>query len=265
MSQKLQDKGAYAALAKKFENVVENWVLYDTVLITPDALTLSFPVGYFVSYAAAGAANQIPFFNVRNRNSGLAYNNQDTRDQLPYAMKIYTIGVQFFVPSTAEYRNNAGVPDGQQVSTQTTFAADIPRHCSLELQTNQDIRLKLNSLMAPPGVGAIGGGVAQGQTLTNSFTSPNMVKSNWNQGESILTNRWGFRNPIEVPRRANLSATIRVSEYGRQLLQTMPGPLNQPLKAFANDESYYFIKSCAGIRVMIGGQRLVQQRGQAHV
>ena len=268
MSQKLQDRAAYAAVSKAYENVVENWLLYDTVLITHNVANLSFNTGYFASYAAMGAANNIPFFNVRNRNSGLSYNNQDTRDQMPYAMKVYSIGVQFFAPTTGDYVDNEGTPDAPQHSEASIFQCDLPQHCSLEFQTNQDIRLKLNTLMAPSGIGAVGGGVAKGD-LTNATTmpnaeSPNIVKTNWNSGQSMLVNRWGFRNPIEIPRRANISVVINVSEYGRQLLQAMLGPLNGAFQDVANDGSHHFEAGVSGIRVMLGGKRLVQQRGQLH-
>lgn len=269
MTQKLQTNGQVVA-TKPYENVVENWTLYDTVLISDAVIQPNTPItfsdGYFGSYVALGAANQVPFFNVRNRTSGLAYNNQDTRDQMAYAMKIFTIGVQFFGPSTSLYRNNAGAPLGQSVTEQTVFITELPKHCSLQLQTNQDIRLKINSLMAPSGIGSIGGGVAQGDALRAGipFPSPNVVKSNWNQGITMLNNRWSFRNPIEIPRRANMSAVLRISEYGRQLLGAMTGPHLQPFEAVINDGSQVFKAGMCGIRVIVNGMRFVQQRGQLH-
>lgn len=271
MTQKMQQNGAVAA-TKQYENVVENWTLYDTVLISTlvgaQDTPISFSDGYFASYAALGAANEVPFFNVRNRTSGLAYNNQDTRDTMNYGMKIFTVGVQFFSPCTSLYKNVEGAVMGQSVTEQTIFATELPKHCSLRLNTNQDERLKINALMASAGIGAIGGGVAQGDRTDDTqvaFNSPNVVKTNFNQGVSMLNNRWSFRNPIEIPRRANMSVTIKISEYGRQMLGAMVGPKNQPFQDVAHDGSVYFSPGMCGIRVLINGMRFVQQRGQLHV
>lgn len=265
MSQKVEKDGVVVG-AKSFTNVVENALLYDTCLIASNVATLSYPTGYFASYAAVGAANDIPFFNVRNRNSGLAYNNQDTRDQMSFAMKIFSIGVQWFGPSTALYGDAEGSPYPQRVSEQTIWMTEIPKHTSIEFQTNQDIRFKANSLMAPSGMGTIGGGVAQGSTLDSptAIPSPNVAKMNWTQGTPMLTNRWGFRNPIEIPRNANISVRLRITEYGRTLLQNMVGPTFQPFQDVANNGDYIFKPAYCGVRCVLNGQRFVQQRGQAH-
>lgn len=265
MAQKIQ-KRVGPAVSKPTENVAENWVIYDTVLVRNGAANLSGSDGWFNSYGAVGAANEIPFFNIRNRNSGLAYCNLDTRDQMAYAMKIFSIGVQFFAPSVALYGINISVPVGAQITPQAIWETVIPYHTSMELQIQQDVRLKTNTLMAPAGVGAVGGGVAQGNTEGYTPAYPNQTKTNHTQGVSVLTNKWGFPKPLEVPRRANLAVRLRISEYGRQLLQGMPplGPGRYAFKDIANDNSWFFPYGACGIRVFIGGMRLIQQRGQLH-
>lgn len=252
------------AATKAYRNVPENWVLYDTCLIGGYANSMNYHDGYFPTFAIAGAQNGIPFFNVRNRNHGLAYNNQDTRDQLPWGFKIFTIGVQFFAPQTVLYRNNAGVPEGAQVIEQNLFETELPKHCSLTLQTNQDNRLKINSLMAPSGMGIVGGGVGQGDVESNLGTANyiNPVMGGFSQGMPELKNKWGFKNPLHVPRRATLSARIELNEYARALLGAMPGPYYQPFQDIAADGTLSFHWGMCGIRVVLGGQRLVQQRGQ---
>lgn len=264
MSQKVMPGGAAAqAVAKGFENVNESWVMYDTVLIGGYVNSLSHHDGYFPSFGILANSASIPFFNVRNRNHGLSYNNQDTRDQLPYVLKIYSIGVSYFGPSTVCYRDTAGVPAGPQRSELDCWESEVPKHTSLTLTTNQDDRLKIASLITPPGYGAMVSGIAQGDIETD-FSYPGVVKATWNQGIPELTNKWGFRNPIEVPRRANLSVRLDMSEYCRGLLDVMPGPLYQPFQSIADDGTYAFKWGMCGIQVAIGGIREVQQRGQYH-
>lgn len=251
---------------KDFENVPENWVLYDTVLCGGFALQMNFHDGYQPTFNALGGLTNIPFFNVRNRNHGLSYNNQDTRDQLPWVFKIFTIGVAFFSPSTVLFRDiGGGNPGGAQTSEQHIFETELPRHASLVIQTNQDNRLKVNSLMASPGYGPVGGGMAQGSPDTRTGGAyPNVSKGAFTQGLPELTNKWGFANPLEVPRRANLSCTITFSEYGRELLQAMPGPFRQYFRSSAGGNSWFSQWGMFGIQVVLGGQRQVQQRGQYH-
>lgn len=264
MSQKVMPSPSAVQAGKKgFENVNESWVMYDTVLVGGYVNTLSNHDGYFPSWGIMGGSNSIPFFNVRNRNHGLAYNNQDTRDQLPYVFKIYSIGVSFFGPSTTTYRDNAGVPFGAQRTELDCWESEIPKHTSLTLTTNQDDRLKIASLITPPGYGMMVSGVAQGD-IEADYAYPAVTKASFSQGMPELTNKWGFRNPIEVPRRANLSVRLDISEYGRELLQAMPGPFLQPFMALVDDGTYVFKWGMCGVQVTIGGIREVQQRGQYH-
>lgn len=263
MPQKQSDRAVLNLAAQKgFENVGESWVLYDTILIGGYANSFNYHDGYYPSFATAGNVSSFPFFNVRNRNHGLAYNNQDTRDQLPWVFRIFSIGVSFWGPSTVLYRDTAGVPTGAQVTELQVWENEIPKHASLTLQIQQDERLKIASLMAPSGIGAVGGGVAQGdpENLAN-WAIPNVSKFNFGNGTPLLTNRWAFKNPLEVPRRANLQATINLSEYGRSLLADMTGPWYHPFQAAA---AYTFKWGMCGMTVLLGGQRLVQQRGQYH-
>lgn len=265
MAQKISPREVRDVSAiKDFENVPENWVLYDTVLMGGYALAMNFHDGYQPTFAGMGGLTNVPFFNVRNRNHGLAYNNQDTRDQLPWVFKIFTIGVSFFSPSTVLYRANGAVPSGPQVTEQHIWETELPKHASLVLQTNQDERLKIASLMCPPGYGPVGGGVASGNPdIVSGGSWPNISKGAFTQGTPELTNKWGFANPLEVPRRANLSATITFSEYGRELLKSMDGPWFQYFqsKTFAE---WFPMFGMFGIQVVLGGQRQVQQRGQYH-
>jgi len=239
------------------ENVIESWVMYDSVLCCADLSTyFTYRDGWFTSFDGMSATATIPFFNVRNRNHGIMWNNQDTRDQLAYVMKIYSIGVSFFAPSTSTYTASSS---GEQRYAHDCWEAELPKHCSLALQTNQDVRLEIPTIMAPPGYGIQAAGVAQGDVET-AWSIPPTIKNNFNQGMPELTNVWGFKNPLEVPRRANLSVKIDLTEYARNLLDAMPGPYYQRLLTTGAMWSAY--PGVFGIQVTLGGVREVQQRGQ---
>ena len=103
MSQQIFSQATQAKASKKFMNVAENWVLYDTVLIGSYVSSMDYNTGYFATYAAMGGVTTIPFFNVRNRSHGLPYNNQDQQSQLPYVFKIYSVGISWWAPGTTTY------------------------------------------------------------------------------------------------------------------------------------------------------------------
>lgn len=267
MSQKLAGADVVEVGATQgFENVGENWNYYDTVLVGGYVPSMQFHDGWFTTFAAIGAAVQIPFFNVRNRNHGLAYNNQDTRDQTAFAYRIFTIGVSFFAPSCGLYQSAVPGPVGPETTQTQLWELELPKHASLTLQVQQDERLAGPVLMTPPGYGPVGGGVSQGDpelSWVPGGAPPNTALWNFTQGVPELTNKWGFRNPIEVPRRANLAVVIQFSEYGRQLLADLSGPHSYPFQSvLAGNWIYKY--GMFGIQVVLGGQRLVQQRGQYH-
>jgi len=251
-----------STVSSNVRNVAENWTLYDTTLIGPGLTSLAFNDGWLASYNALGLQAEVPFFNVRNKNVGLPYNNQDTRDALAWGFRIFTVGVRFFAPAVSVYSLDSPI-QGDQHLPQNLFETEIAKHCQLTLQTNQDERLKTHALLTPPGYGPVGGGYSQGDVVTVSNT-PNVMTQTQGQGVSILTNKWGFANPLEVPRRANLSVTLKFNDYCKNLLQAMPGPNLTPLRAVAGGDTWYACPAIAGIQVVLGGQRLVQQRGQYH-
>jgi hypothetical protein len=255
---------ARQSVAGRFENVAENWSLYDSCIIHPDIGDLAYNDGWFTTFAGLGGNQEIPFFNVRNRNHGLWACNQDTRDAMSYGFRIFTIGVQFFAPSLPQYHNlDTNVPTGEQTLNSVMFSNEVPKHTALILKTNQDERLRINTLMTPPGIGPVGGGVSQGDPEAVMGCPNTGVWAN-HQGYSILTNQWGFREPLEIPRRANISVTLRMNEYAQRLLQFLNGPTWHPIRSSTGDGAYRTVSAIAGIRVVLGGQRLVQQRDQYH-
>jgi len=227
---------------------------------------MSFNDGWYTTFAALGAANEVPFFNVRNRNHHLAYNNQDTRDQTAYGMKVYSMGVSFWGPQIATQFTDieGGIGYAEEIHT-AEWEADLPQHAAAILRVNQDDRLKIQCCMAPPGYGPSGGGMGHGDPNVAIFeetTNPATMKGMTGMGVPDIDNQWPFPEPIDVPRRASLSVVIKFSEYGRQMLQTMSGPHRlyfQPDPASPISEAPY---CCFGIQVALKVKRYVQQRGQ---
>lgn len=241
-------------------NVEETFPLFDTVGVTGylDSIQPT-PPGWFPTFAAAGAANDISFFNVRNKATcGLAYNNQETRDQTAWGYLLRAIGVQFFAPPSAIQIDDNNYQESLHSSL---WSADLPIHSSLTLSINQDDYLKVNTQMCGAGIGPTFGGYGQYGTLSVSGTG--VAQGSQTNGESMLKNMWHFPDPIGIPRRAAISAKIKFSEYGRRLLQALRGPHSHQFygPAYAQAIKLY---SFFGIRVILVGQRLVQQRGELH-
>lgn len=182
------------------QNVRNKIILADTILITKWLRQIAdAPRGWFATFADAGRAGSFSFFNVRNRAIGLPYNNQDARDQLPYGMRLKSIGVSFFGPGCAsqftacEFIENVvaepPAPSGPRYDSgadepinptaadlcnreelhSAWWQADIPNHASMILRTNQDERLKGPVVMFPPGYGPVGGGWGWGSPQSLAF------------------------------------------------------------------------------------------------
>jgi len=256
---------------QQVQNVVEAQLLYDTVLVSPflTAANVQFRDGWFLTFAAIGAANDIPFFNVRNRNHGLPYNNQDTRDQSAFPMQIYSMGISFFAPQIAsQFIDVEGTPSFVEEIHSAVWQADLPRHASITLRINQDERFKGQCAMIPSGMGPFGGGEAHGNPAHDNIVyggnvHPSIMKGAATMGYPEITNRWPFPVPIDVPRRATISAVIKFSEYGRALLAQMTGPHDL---GFATPQAGLDgFHSMFGIQVSLTVRRQVQQRGQYHV
>lgn len=241
---------------KPLRNVAEAWELYDTVLIS--AYYDTQPNGWFSSFTNFGNAGVISFYNVRNRGVGLAWNNQDTRDQLAFPVKAYGFGISFFGPGakTLLSPNDLAADD----LAAHIFEVELPRHIGVELQINQDIHIETNTMIAPAGYGTVGGAYGRGN-IGELFpgNSPALAVGFNSQGSALLNNRWKFPKPIQIPRRANISARLRLSEYATQLLNSMPGPWQAP---FRGETALEYRDALFGVRVHLVGQRQVQQRGQ---
>lgn len=249
----------------EFQNVLETYPLYDTVLVQNDLASLSLrPQGWFASFAAMGNATDIPFFNQRNvASAGLPYCNLETRDQCPWPFLIRQLNIHFFAPQFAAQLELPGTHNLWEMKHTPIWEADLPRHFGVEVKVNTDIKLEAAVMMPGSGGGPVGGGYGSyGTEAGGPETSP-LVYNSGSQGVAHRSNGFKFPIPIDVPKKAALSVTLYPSEYGRRLLQAMAGPFDY---TFPNTAGTAMITPAAvfGIRVTLHGTRGVQQRGEAH-
>ena len=255
----------------KYKNVNESWFLYDTILISPwvDQLPHAIP-GWYNSFVALGGADNLTFFNSRNKSIGLAYNNQESRDQIPYALVAESLSVDFFGPSMANHINNAGVEEteGRLDYIAPWWEAELPQHASMIFRTNQDERLKTSCAMLPPGYGPVGH--MRGQQDNSAIGGWSGSVNAGGQGRAHNKFRWEFPTGIGIPRRATIAVQINLVEYARQFLRALWGPGN--INFYGHDGTDYNVPVLPalakpvvfGIQVLITGNREVQQRGEYH-
>jgi hypothetical protein len=249
-----------------FMNVREKWFYYDSVLVSPWVATLSQPIpGWYASFAALATSDSLTFFNSRNKSVGLAYNNQEARDQLPFALVAETMSVGFFAPTTASQYGtpcSASPVKGRIDFLSAWWESEVPQHTSAIFKVNQDERLKTNCAMVPPSYGPVA--FAQGQGDTSSIQGQSASVNTSVMGTPHLKYRWEFAaGGIGIPRRATMSVELRFTEWVRDWFASLWGPGNIE---FAVDSvpNYVQFPSVFMVQCMVTGRREVQQRGEYH-
>jgi len=237
-----------------YQNVKEAWALYDTVLI--GRIKSKVP-GWVDSYATLGQNNRIPFFNVRNSGEcSIAYNNLETKDQMPYVFLLYSLGASFIAPPGIPALASISGVDYNAMSD-VLFTQTIPEHVGFRLKIRQDEKLIHNIRLAPEGVGVYGNLFANDPAGANTQS----VTSGTN-GQPYLDNRWKFPNPIAIPRGCTYSVEMELSNYCADLLKAMCGPSQYQFQCETDTPTD--VPSVAMIRVSMIGKRQVQQRGELH-
>lgn len=256
------------------KDVREPWITYDTVLIGPGMAALN--RGWFNSFAQMAAANDIPFFNVRNRSvSGPQYNNQDSAEMSSFPFWCYSIGVEFLTfaigdscealrPIILNYAaaaapGPAGPPfvlESQiQNSVERQVFASMLDHSGIKFRVAQDIKLTNVCIHQPAGFGTDGNARMLGAGQ-NSLG----VLSNYTNGAPHIQNRYKFLNPIEMPRNVNFNCVLEFSNYAKAVLAAMGGP--ETFWTDNDEEQQTAPTPVAGIRITLLGYRTVQQRGE---
>lgn len=232
------------------KNALEMAVLMDTVLIASNAPQLYKSSNYYGSYAELANSAVIPFFNVRNRSAGLAYNNLDSANKLPFAYHLTSIGVGFESPMIAY-----GGPPTSQTPSDLFWAQEIPKHAALILRVSQDEKLVCSCMALPEGVGLAGFSAGLESQAPTGATRPGAMH-NIKVGSIDPRGRYGFKEPLRMPREVTYEVQIILSDYARMCLSRMSGPGD-----YIHDVSGLVATPAASlIRVTMHGVREVQQR-----
>lgn len=250
-----------------FMNVKESWFMYDTIAVSPWIDNLSHPItGWFNSFATLSASDSVTFFDSRNKSIGLAYNNQDSRDQIPYAMVMESVSIGFFAPATSTQVGSLDQGDtrGRVDQLSAFWDNELPQHASAVVRVNQDERLKASCAMLSPGYGPVGTSIGQGDTSTVGGSSSSVHASGF--GAAHFKYRWDFPTGIGIPRRATVAVQLRFSEWARTVLSNFWGPGNISLKNYVDETTteYVYKPTMFMIQCLIQGKRQVQQRGELH-
>ena len=149
------------------------------------------------------------------------------------------------------------------------WQASLPLESSITLRVQQDDKLKANSMMLGAGYGPVGGGYGNAGQSTVTGTPQNPLGSHFpnflamTQGEAHPRAAMPLPNKIAVPRRAALSVSLDITEYGQALLNAIQGP--GTITAFNTGFSGNVeLPVMFGVTLRLNGRRLVQQRGQLH-
>jgi hypothetical protein len=235
----------------KYQNALETYPLYDSVLIGTNAPGLYQNSGYFANFAALGVPATIPFLNVRNKAiAGKQYNNFDSANKLPYVYHCHSIGLSIEAPAVSFGNTGAG-PSPSNLF----FATELVKHCGFILKVGQDEKLVAPGSLIPSGQGVAG--------YASNFASTGDKQSviqNTNNGNPDKNNRFPFPETISMPRESNVEGQLVISEYGREALKKCVGPGNWEKD---QDESEQY-PAMAVIRVTLFGEREVQQRNAKH-
>ena len=248
-----------------FKNVLEPWVVYDTIVIGHDFYGTENSVpGWFTTIANFAARDRHTFFKGRNEaNCGLCYNNMQTMDKLDFAFHCFSVGLTF-------WSNFDLIEDNQNTSTANThfpvfFAYDLPAHCGIEFKVAQDIKLEANSYMTPPGYGPMGIGVGNGRDTYNAALGNEILIQSGTQGIPRKQNRFQLDKPASIPRNEIIEGTLYLGELVANIMQNTAGPLLSGFSFWNGeglDRQNHYVRY--GIQMSLMGVREVQQRGQLH-
>lgn len=238
----------------EYVNAKEKFELHDSILIGKDKWIVSRP-GWFQDFQGFAASQKHSLFKTRSLSDvGIAYNNMDTRDQMPFAFEVESIGISFAAP-LGVVGENSDFSSNDNNLIGPIWVNDIPRLIGFRFKVRTDEKLLHNCELAPEGSGGVGF-MAAGATIFPDLSA----MTNVTQGEPDLENRWPFPEPIGIPRGASFSVELELSPYAVELLRSFPDYNNYTFGIEPGTE----IAAVASIRASLIGNRFVQQRNELH-
>lgn len=292
-------------IVQKYMNVQEAWNIYDTILVCRNYYGKESGIdGWYTSFSGFAQQQIHQFFKSRTAGSThLAYNNQNSADNIDFAFTAYSFGIRFFAPVVPESHLVTPPETRMQVKAiqealNAFWLFDLPRHCGVDLRVQQDVILENTCMATPPGYGPRGGGGAQSANfdlehyiLNTEFTADAVPYYWWqqqaqdpwqitigSQSEPVIDCRFLFPNPIKIPRNTTIEANLYLSPYARYILENLyNGTWNLLSSIEMNsaiysadppgpyiEKNYTAIPTRWGIQASLYGLRAVQQRGQYH-
>jgi hypothetical protein len=237
-------------------NVRENWPIYDTIQIRSDAKEKE---GY-PSFVALSAIDEVPFFDQRKADVGIAYTNRDSNEALEYVYNLKKIGVMFR-PHHARTPPFVEMPGGEVYGADNPISSalfmHLMDHCGAILKIREDNKLIATVPLMPEG-GGISGFVANNAWPVVAANNgwPDERNGYWFSGEGIA-----------IPRGATFNVRLRFSTYAKRLLANLIGPPSYSLNLDPEHKPPIpdvLVPACSLIRVQLNGWRGVQQRGELH-
>lgn len=256
-------------------NASEPWILYDTVQIRQQTKSNPIPnASGFATLADLANAQSVNMFNVRavgDPGVGEAYNNFDSRDSMPFAFVLKTLGITFQSPRglnmkpTYDLQNNIA---GMNAALIAMWEQELPRHVGVHFKVSQDEKLLTSGMFLPEGTGLAGFGVSGpvlGAIGASAPVGGAVFASGAAQvGEAALFNRWTWKDGLNIPKGTNVSLQLVFSEYAKALLKLFGQ--SDVLYSYSIDPSNFVdFPGMFTIRASMIGTRLVQQRNELHV
>jgi hypothetical protein len=258
---------------KSPKNVAEAWSIYDTIAISSELYGAEQNAGWFVDFQTFGQQEQQSFFKTRTEGLvGLPYTNQQSSDSMDFAFIAHSIGLAIWAPvpnTEADPTPEDGQPNDVRRFDAVNghwFGAELPRHMGIQFKVQQDIRIELPALHAPPGYGVTGGGTAFPQLpAVGTFGEIPFCSSNTQQGVPLLNNRYPLPYKIGIPRTSSIEGILHLSQYARDILTTMgTAPQSFVFNSATGAAPYTFFQKRYMIQLSLIGERLVQQRAEYH-
>lgn len=262
----------------EYMNVRESWALYDSLVICKQLYGKEPSVpGWFTNFTDFSSNESHIFFKGRTEgNSHPAYCNLKSADNVDFVFTAYSFGVRFCAPVAPDTVMAEDQVDRRvQECLRAYWMFDLPRHCGIELQVQQDIKIQAPCMIASPGYGPRGGGgsqpvTGQGGEEPNAsliFGEPwQMITGS--QGEPVIDCRFILPSPISIARNTPVEATLKVSPLARTVLSDVFNSewliAEDIVDADTDYLSYTGIPSRWVIQASLFGTREVQQRGQYH-